>query len=421
MRGIEVVPADRLADAVRPVLDRRLLQGADAPVAVALSGGGDSLALALLVAEWASEVGRRLLILTVDHRLQPQSAAWTAACAKVAERLGGAFDALSWTGPKPASGLPAAAREARHRLLAEAARRAGARVILMGHTASDVAEAAAMRAQGATTPDPREWAPSPVWPEGRGLFLLRPMLALGRAEIRDWLRARGERWIEDPANVDPRSARARARAAGPGSPEAAASPPGVPWADACRVDAGGGIHAPREALRTADPPAARAFIGMAAVCAGGGDRRPATERLDRVREILAGPAALASTLAGARIEATAQEVSFLREVGEARRGGLLSLYLTPGKPVVWDGRFELTADRPGLRVERLEGLSRRLAPAVQAEVLRLSPKARLALPAVVDGAQVRCPAMEQVDGVSFRPLVSDRLMAACGLVEREPY
>ena len=63
----------------------------------------------------------------------------------------------------------------------------GAKVILMGHTASDLAEAAAMRAEGSTTPSPREWAPSPAWPEGRGVFLLRPMLAVSRQQVRDWL------------------------------------------------------------------------------------------------------------------------------------------------------------------------------------------------------------------------------------------
>ena len=72
----------------------------------------------------------------------------------------------------------------------------------MGHTASDLAEAAAMRAEGSTTPSPREWAPSPAWPEGRGVFLLRPMLHLARGEIRAWLAARGQTWIEDPANAD---------------------------------------------------------------------------------------------------------------------------------------------------------------------------------------------------------------------------
>ncbi|KAI6244391.1 ATP-dependent metallopeptidase FtsH/Yme1/Tma family protein [Aphelenchoides fujianensis] len=103
--------------------------------------------------------------------------------------------ALAWTGAKPLTGLPAAARRARHALLATAAREAGARVLLLGHTASDLAESAAMRAEGSTAPDPREWSPSPVWPEGRDVFLLRPMLGLTRTEIRAALTADGETLI----------------------------------------------------------------------------------------------------------------------------------------------------------------------------------------------------------------------------------
>ena len=69
-----------LGTVVRTVLDRRLAAGSTAPIAVALSGGGDSRALALMAADWAQVHGRRLAILTVDHGLNPDSAAWSAAC-----------------------------------------------------------------------------------------------------------------------------------------------------------------------------------------------------------------------------------------------------------------------------------------------------------------------------------------------------
>ena len=165
-------------EGIRAILDRRLRPESRRPVAVAFSGGGDSLALLLAAAEWSGAAGRDLLVLTVDHQLQPDSAAWTRACATTAARLGVTFRALSWTGEKPATGLAAAARTARHGLLADAARAAGARVVLMGHTADDILEARLMRARGSTTPEPREWSPSPAWPEGRGVFLLRPLLGL---------------------------------------------------------------------------------------------------------------------------------------------------------------------------------------------------------------------------------------------------
>ncbi|MDP3175940.1 MAG: tRNA lysidine(34) synthetase, partial [Phenylobacterium sp.] len=172
---------------VDQALDRRLSRTSPSPVAVAISGGGDSLALLLTTLHWAERHGRRVLALSLDHGLQPQSAAWTRACGERARKAGAAFRALTWDGPKPPSGLPAAARGARHALLAEAAREAGASVLLMGHTADDIAEARLMREAGPRLGEPQEWAPSPAWPQGRGVFVLRPMLSLGRAEIRDWL------------------------------------------------------------------------------------------------------------------------------------------------------------------------------------------------------------------------------------------
>jgi tRNA(Ile)-lysidine synthase len=278
-----------------------------------------------------------------------------------------------------------------------------------------------MREAGSTTPDPREWAPSPAWPEGRGMFLLRPMLGVRRAEIRSWLTARGERWIDDPANIDPGSARARARnrTAGAAAPHPAESAP-LEFAEACEFDAGGGLRLPRAVLRDAPLESVLTFVAIACVCAAGGLRRPATDRLRRVAEILRGPAQLAATLGGARIETEGADVSFLREPGEARRGGMASLYLPPGKAVVWDGRFEITAHRPGLHVDRLEGLARRLPREDQPALRALRPKARLALPVIVDGERFACPALSPVEGLDIRALTAERLWAACGLVEREP-
>ncbi|HEX7884747.1 MAG TPA: tRNA lysidine(34) synthetase TilS, partial [Phenylobacterium sp.] len=256
MRGLEAV--------ARQALDTYLLRDSARPIAVGLSGGGDSLALTLIADRWAREVGRELLILTVDHRLQPYSAGWTAACAAIAERLERPFQALAWSGDKPATGLPAAARLARHRLMADAAREVGATVILLGHTADDVAEAAAMRAAGATTPDARIWSPSPVWPQGRGLFLLRPLLHAARADLRGWLRARGEPWIEDPANADPRYARSRVRLAGAAG-AASIGPTALPLSLAAEATEHAGlIEIGQQRLRDAAPDEVRRFVGLAA-------------------------------------------------------------------------------------------------------------------------------------------------------------
>lgn len=395
MRGLEA--------SVHAVLDRRLAPAAAAPLAIGLSGGGDSRALLLSAESWARARGRRSIVLTVDHGLSPHSAAWTADCAALAARLGLPFQALAWEGDKPTAGLPAAARLARHRLLANAARTHGARVILLGHTAGDLAEAAAMREAGSTTPSPREWAPSPVWPEGRGIFLLRPMLHLSRAEIRDWLTARGESWIDDPSNDDLRFARARARASRPpeAHPNAALHDDVAALVRGANVDEAGVISIRRSALP-------ERFIAVASLCAAGSSRPPRADRLARVVTLLKGGAPFVATLAGARIEADAAQVRFMREPGELDRAGLAPLHLTAGSTAIWDGRFEISADRD-MTVVPLAGHAASLPTDQSAEVRHYPARARAALPFEVDrGLAPR------------RSLVRERLLAACGAITGEP-
>jgi tRNA(Ile)-lysidine synthase len=371
-----------------------------------------------MAASWAQAHGRRLVVLTVDHRLRPESRAWTQACASLAQRLGLEFRPLDWTGDKPAQGIPAAARAARHRLLAEAARELGARVILLGHTASDLDEAAVMRAEGSSTPSPREWAPSPAWPEGRGVFLLRPMLSLGRAEIRQWLTAQGETWIEDPSNDDLRFARARARAAirPPGPASDIGLPDGLAdLARAMTADTAGVLSIPREALSADQAPK---LIAAASLCAAGTDRPPRGDRLDRLTALLRGAEVVTSTLCGARIEADESTVRFMREPGEIARRGSGELTLTGAG--VWDGRFEIDASRR-VHIARLAGRAARLSSAQRQALGKFPAGARGGLPAVIDeSGAAASPVLGPVAGVSVRPLALDRLLAACGAIDREP-
>ncbi|MEO8812770.1 MAG: ATP-binding protein, partial [Caulobacteraceae bacterium] len=328
---------------------------------------------------------------------------------------------LSWTGEMPARGLAGAARGARHRLLAEAARSLGARVILMGHTADDRLEGSRMRRAGLRLSDPAEWAPSPVWPEGRGLFILRPLLHARRAALRAWLDAGGETWIEDPANDDPASPRARARMAGTTGEE----PPPICADRRARgpgfaVGAGGDIGLSREDLAAAEPRDARRALGTAVLCAAGTDAPPDRAALDRLLRSLAGDEPFVASLAGARIRLDGPLVRVAREAGALRRAGARPVDLPPGSAVVWDGRFAIEARKPGLAVTALSGLAGQL-PRDQARALRRLPAdARGALPAIVDAAgAVVCPLMGDAPAVRLRPLIEARFVAACGWVRHE--
>ena len=289
--GPDAAGAAILARASAPFA-RRLDPTLPGPVAVGFSGGGDSLALLLAARAWARTAGRPLLALTVDHGLNPQSRSWTCQAETIAAALGVRFQALAWEGDKPRAGLQAAARRARHALLAAAAREAGASVLLLGHTRDDVGEARWMRAQGSSVGSPREWSPSPAWPEGRGVFLLRPFLDVGRVELRQMLAPAGLAWIEDPANDDIRFLRTLARrAAAPGE-----RPPEQPAPEGgFEVDPSGTVRLGRGA--------APSLLAMACVCTGGGERPPRREALERLVRRLAAGKVFTATLAGARIRA----------------------------------------------------------------------------------------------------------------------
>ncbi|MBI5939876.1 MAG: tRNA lysidine(34) synthetase TilS [Caulobacterales bacterium] len=429
-----------LPQSVFPILDRRLRSASPAPLAVGLSGGGDSLALLLVTRAWAQAHGRRIIALTVDHGLNPDSAGWTRFCSETAERLDVGFRALRWTGDKPATGLPAAARAARHALLADAAREAGAKVLLLGHTADDLTESAAMRAEGSTVPDAREWSPSPAWPEGRDVFLLRPLLAVGRAALRDYLREIGETWIDDPANENVRFARARARTAlssprrGEGDP-AEQGGGGSAGDDGSILNSGpsGKPHAaPSTTLCVVPLPtmwgglvlarsATPSTVAMAALCAAGTARPPRGDSLAQLARRLRDGEPFVITLAGARIEADGGGITVMRDAGEIRRDGLAPLPLSPGESVVWDGRFEITTDRADMAVRPLAGLATKLPAAQRTRLKAIPAAARPTLPVLVrhDGA-ASCPILAEPPPVRVRALAVTRFEAATGCVDSEP-
>jgi hypothetical protein len=114
-----------------------------------------------------------------------------------------------------------------------------------------------------------------------------------------------------------------------------------------------------------------------------------------------------------------EEVRIVREAGEARRGGLRSLILSPDAPRVWDGRFEMTSEHEVVEVRALRGLVRRLPLGQQRALTAWPATARGVLPAIVQSSgDVTCPLLGSAPAQA-RALVEARLHAAAGLVERE--
>jgi len=184
-------------------------------VIVAVSGGSDSLALLyLLVAFQASRPSfPEIIAVTIDHGLRPEAADEARYVAGLCKEAGISHRILNWTGPKPDNGISAKARDARYSLLCEAARNAGADIILTGHTLDDQIETFVMRSaralEGGSERGLAGMAPATLL--DREIWLVRPVLETSRETLRDYLRAKAIAWCDDPSNDDPKYERVRIR------------------------------------------------------------------------------------------------------------------------------------------------------------------------------------------------------------------
>lgn len=148
-------------------------------------------------------------VATVDHGLRVEAAEEARMVADQAVALGYRHETLIWDGPAAKGNLPGAARLARRSLLSAWAKARGLQAVVLAHTQDDVAETFLMRlARGAGVDGLSAMAPAF---QAEGCQFLRPLLSVGRQDLRDWLTGRAIPWAEDPTNHDPHYDRTRAR------------------------------------------------------------------------------------------------------------------------------------------------------------------------------------------------------------------
>ena len=185
----------------------------NAPALVlAVSGGPDSVALMWLAVRWRRSLGRgpRLVAVTVDHGLRPEAAREARDVKRLADSLDLQHRTLRWTGAKPKTGLPAAARDARYRLLLKAARATGATHVVTAHTRDDQAETLLMRLlRGSGIAGLSAMA---RLTEREGITLARPLLDVSKAQLLATLKRAKVAFADDPTNRDNAFTRPRLRA-----------------------------------------------------------------------------------------------------------------------------------------------------------------------------------------------------------------
>lgn len=332
-------------------------------LAIGVSGGADSIALALLCQDWVRERGGVVLALTVDHGLRTEAAA---EAALVGERLaarGIAHAVLRWEGGKPVTGIQAAAREARARLLAARCREEGILHLALAHHRDDQAETVLLRlARGSGVDGLAGMAP---WRAQGDVRVIRPLLEVGHDRLVATCRAAGIDWVEDPSNANPAFARGRLRAV--------AALLGAEGLDASRLaDTARRAARARHALETMtarllaaaadilpegwarldaatlaaadDDPALRA-LGRVLAAVGGQPYPPKAEALERLLAAVRSGGAIGRTLGGCVVTLRCGRIAVSREPGAA----VERVELPPGASARWDGRFvvHLDAAAPG--------------------------------------------------------------------------
>lgn len=409
---------------------------AGASLAVAVSGGPDSMALALLAGDWAAEAGQKggkagsgdIHFLTFDHGLRRESAdearqagAWLAA-------RGLTHHIFSWPEdlPKPASDVQGAARKARYEALEGWCRAHDVKFLLLGHHLEDQAETLLMRlARGSGIDGLSAMAVSAPPVTGQGIAgqeqtprLLRPLLGTPKARLVATLTARDQQWIEDPSNSDRSYLRVQARELLRDMPLDGLTPERLA-ATARRMarvrevlddqtsrllDAS--VTLSEEGYARLDPALlidpdtyeeiSLRVLSRLAASIGGRAYPPRLEGVERLLVDMKSGDFTGATLAGclfAPFEAGKNLLLVAREAGttDARQD------ITPGETVHWDGRFAMALDGG------TGGQIAALGEAGWRELLELSPDARkpdarktpfphavrLALPTLRVGGKIR--------------------------------
>ena len=410
MAGSGVDLQARFAEAMGQLL------GPDFPddIGLAVSGGGDSMAMLTLTHNWTREFGVRLWVVSVDHGLRPDSRAEAELVARTCTELEHSHSILTWQGWNGQGNLQDAARAARLRLID--GWRGRVRHVLMAHTADDQAETFLMRLARGSGVDglagmagkrfvPREETPPTtgkgdapplaLWSDD-GFWVIRPLLAMRREDLRHYLNVLKGEWVDDPSNNDPRFDRVRMRQAmeqldalGLGVDRLSETAARMARAqealrrraadvaqDALRQEHGD-ILMSRDALEMVEVETRLRLMAGALQYISGADYRPRLRALEEATErVLSGGTA---TLHGCLIRAEKHDLRICREYGAVRDA-------TAETGALWDGRIRISDE--GIDELCVRALGEKGAAQLPQRPENWPFQSLIAHPAVFDGVEL---------------------------------
>lgn len=358
--GDPVLPDLDLIESARRALSSIPGQGC---VGLAVSGGGDSMAMLHLMAAVAA--GRPLCVATVDHGLRAASAGEAAQVGQVCAGLGLPHEVLHWQHGVVAGNLMDAARRARYGLLTEWAQARDIGAVLVAHTADDQAETLLLGLARAAGLDGLSGM-RPRWQQG-GVWFQRPLLGVTRAALRGFVQSRGLWFVDDPSNDDEGFDRVKMRRALAGLGEVGITAEGLALvarnlaavqadvrglvaqaAASVVVERAGALQIDRAGFAALPDEVARRLMQGALLWLSGAAYPPRADALARMVQALR--EGRAATLWGCRLVPRAGGALLLREPR--------SLGPEVALGAVWDRRWRVTGPGPGqVRAVGAEGLA----------------------------------------------------------------
>jgi tRNA(Ile)-lysidine synthase len=375
-------------------------------LALAVSGGPDSVALMQTMAWWAEtlEAAPRLSVLTVDHGLRAGSRQEAQQVGSLASALGLRHAILPWEREESSvTNLQAKARAARYDLMAAYCHAQDIPALVTAHTQDDQAETFLMRlGRGsgldglAAIPQESAWA---------GIAIFRPLLDVPKARLVATLEQAGIPFVCDPSNADPRFERARLRQRSDALSALGLTPEALALSarrlrrarealDAAardflakhsEVSEAGYAMLDREALAAAPQEIALRAIGQLIAAIGGGETPVQLAKLEKLMAALEADPEKAHTLGRCRLQTVSDRLGLFREV---RGSGLPVARLRPGERMLWDNRFRVELGRaaPGaITVRALDEQGLREMRERSAVISSMPPLAGKALPACFRG------------------------------------
>jgi tRNA(Ile)-lysidine synthase len=328
-------------------------------IAVGVSGGADSMALAILLSDWANRQGGSVTALIVDHGLRPESGAEARSVSKALVSLGVENQILRWASDAVMTGVQSKARHARYGLMEAWCKQANVLHLAVAHHADDQAETVLMRMEKGSGSDGLSGIPQTR--ELEHCRLLRPLLNFRKQTLIRFLDDRGVTWVHDPSNDDPKYARTVIRmgivndnvdidgvvtsAARYARVREVAETAAARWlARYADIKPSGYLALNLSALMDAAEDTRLRVLSRAATVIGGKVYPPAISATERLFvDLVDGRAA---TISGSLFTVKKDDVMVFREMRN-----LPNAQSFAGHEILWDGRFSIARHRDDLNLK----------------------------------------------------------------------